>query len=425
MSFKLPAPLVLGGLLGAALLQSATGQPLDHRTARSASVPVNGTNLNILIEGQSNAGYFLIDGGATALVAKVQALLGFDGVKQSVSVLGALGKSCIFGTYLVGTPGLPPSNVWLTGSAATGWTNAINESLFIAYIEALPAAIRSRPTVILWIHNEQDSTNGAVTRADWESAIRFNIGAVRHVFGQTAATMPMDIVYVPYDPVPGHEQSKGLSSEVETLKSGFEGLAADTAFNAVIAAQAGDSNMDGPPGKSVPYGGPHFDQADIDTVSARLAVTIANQFWLYAQPGSPEAVAKGTLDNTGPMVETASRAGSTALVVAFTPSPTGGGIRGLSDVAASGAGWSVVDASGVLYASHATRVGRKLVLTFSSTIPTTSKARLYYGWGTGRIFALSAPPPLNTTTEGPGQGSAVYDQAGLPAWTPAGGVPLR
>ncbi len=275
------------------------------------------------------------------------------------------------------------------------------------------------------MHNENDSTNKALTLADWTSAIRTNVAAVRSVFGQNAPTMPVDIVYVPYDINPGVEQSAHLSPQVQALKSGFEALAADPTFNATVAAQAGDANMDGPPGTVHPYGEKHFDQIDINTVASRLAVTIADQFWLYARPGSLEAKAKGTLDDVGPEAVSALWDGTNGVVVEFTATPTGGGIVTLSDAAAKGAGWSIVDGNDVIYATSATRIGRKIVLTFASAVPHTTTARLYYGWGTGRIFVESAPPVLNTTTEGPGHDSAIYDVAGRPVWTPGGGVPIN
>ena len=85
----------------------------------------------------------------------------------------------------------------------------------------------------------------------------------------------------------------------------------------------------------------------------------------------------------------------------------------LGGAAASGLGWAVRLADGTsIAATHATVVdGDTLRLDFASDLPLTG-GTLHYGWGYGRLADGS----------GPGQGNAVYDDQGLPVWTPATGV---
>jgi hypothetical protein len=64
-------------------------------------------------------------------------------------------------------------------------------------------------------------------------------------------------------------------------------------------------------------------------------------------------------------------------------------------------------------AAAATLSDTALSLAFAQDLP--PGARLYYGWGTGRI-ALPGQP---------GEGAAIYDRNGLPMFAPADGIPIR
>lgn len=53
-----------------------------------------------------------------------------------------------------------------------------------------------------------------------------------------------------------------------------------------------------------------------------------------------------------------------------------------------------------------------MFVSFSAPIP--AGAKLYYGWGSGRLEAA----------DGSGQGHAVYDNVGLPIWGDAHGLAI-
>jgi hypothetical protein len=379
-------------------------------------------DINLLIEGQSNAGYFFPEGGKM-LAADLQHRLGFDRKTHKISLLGSSNGLSVWGaSSLIPAPWVAPSKTWLAGDAVAGWKDGALETQFLAYLHSLPAATKAAPTVTLWLHNENDSWNDAVTQADWESAIRYNVAEERQAFGQTGTTMPMDFVFVPFDFGPGMALRAGHAPHVQALKAGFEALAADPAFNAVIAAQAGDSNMNGPDSPKSGYGGLHFGPADITQLAGRLALTIAHQVADCAAPGSPEARARGQPAATGPRVIGAARGGAGQVVLSF---PEATHLAPLSPGAAQGAGWVLVSGRTHLSARAATLSGNHLLLDFAQPVPTVPDARVYYGYGDGRIFAGDPKQmPDGSWYAGPGIGMAVYDSNGLPAWTPAIGVAI-
>ena len=124
------------------------------------------------------------------------------------------------------------------------------------------------------------------------------------------------------------------------------------------------------------------------------------------------ALAGGNVANLGPQVTTATPTDSHSLAVQLAPD-VATGLQPLDADAASGLGWSIHTADGQVLAADQASItgGQTLNLHFASALPT--QGTLFYGYGYGR---------LAVDGDHPGQGNAVYDSAGLPAWTPAGGV---
>ena len=361
--------------------------------------------LNVLLRGQSNA-YLLAlspDWGST-LASKIEQLLGFNGTTDKVNVLDSYyqpnGNNTInSGTAFIGDWVTPVNGNW-----QNGWTDNSLETGLVNYVKGLPADQKAAPTAIVWLHNEYDSTNPTLTTPEWMSAVQFEAQQVRAAFGQSAATTPY--VFVNAIPYPDNI----VPAVNQDIKLGMELFAANPSFHATIGAQADDVNMDyAQPGY---YGGPHMDTADANQTDQRLALSIAQEFAQYAQPGSP--IATGQVDAYGPEVMTAQRVGADQVVVTAALdhanlNPT------LSTDAAQGAGWSIIDNGQTLNATAAQVLdGGQVLLTFGGAVPTDATAALYYAYGYGRLAIGNVP----------GQGNAIYDTQNLPIWAPATGVPI-
>ena len=401
-------------LLAAPLVLIGPTLPPPGRPGAQAGMPRD-RNINILIRGQSNAARFNALGGMRALKARLLTLLGFDGVHQTITLLGGDGLTAWGGTGLLPTPAIPSARSWLTGNAETAWADGSLGRAFNAYLRHLPPALRASPTVTLWLHNENDSTNRFLSRQAWESAIRYTIGRERLALRQSPATTPVDFVFIPFDYAPGAMQHNALSPHVASIRLGLEELAADPALNAAIGADAGDTDMDG----TGQPGGMHLNQTDILQTAARLAPSLANQLWQYAEPGSPAARAHGTLPARGPQAVTATLIAPTRIDVALTTA----NLKTLSAPAAHGAGWTIASGTQATQPTTVTIRGRILSLTFNQPLPPGAPLRVFYGWETGRIYLTKQPPQAsNPAVETPGQGAAVYDSNGLPIWAPPGGL---
>src|SRR3954468_2401354 len=99
-------------------------------------------NLNILLRGQSNAFLLGAFNGGT-VVNRVQSLLGFDGVNDTVTLQfqhdTAGGNTVYSGTSFL--------TQWLTLTAA-GWQVGEQEQGLLNYINTLSAAQKAQPTAV-------------------------------------------------------------------------------------------------------------------------------------------------------------------------------------------------------------------------------------------------------------------------------------
>ncbi|TDH61905.1 hypothetical protein E2C06_14260 [Dankookia rubra] len=355
-------------------------------------------NLNILLRGQSNAFLLGAFNGST-LVSRVQSLLGFDGVNDTVT-LEFQHDAAVANTVYSGTSFLTE---WLKLTAA-GWQVGAQEQGLLNYINGLSAAQKAQPTAVVWLHSEYDSLYGALTPALWESGVRYDAALVRGAYGQSAATLPyLFVSAIPY--------SSGTGTGHQAIRTGMEELSADPAFNAGIAARIQDSDMtwDNPTG----FGGSHMSFEDQRIASIRIAASLAEEWAPYAKPGSPVALAGGNIDNLGPQVIAASVSAPNQLMlkVQFDAASS---LAPLDAAAAQGVGWTIFGPDGKATdggaAALAIGAPDTMYVSFNGVIP--AGAKLYYGWGYGRLEAAN----------GTGQGHAVYDNAGLPIWVDAHGL---
>jgi hypothetical protein len=369
-------------------------------------------NLNILLRGQSNA-YFLAEfnDGARVMIDRVQALLGFDGVNDRVTLQYAsnpAGNVTVSGGTGFLTDWVNPRN----GDWNNGWQVDRFEQSLLNYIGDLSATQKAEPTAIVWLHNEYDAMLPGLTPAEWQSAVRFDANLVRDAYGQSAATVPyLFVSAIPY--FLGNDQSH------QAIRIGMENLAADPGFNARIAARVLDTNMslddlDSNP-LTVDYGGPHQSYTDGTRTGERLAQSLAQTWAQYAKPGSPVAQVGGVVNDLGPQVVAARLAGANqvAVQVSFDAAQS---LRALDPDAAAGVGWSAIG-NGTdtrVNATSAQLTGTDtLLLTFGFPLP--ADAKLYYGYGYGRLAG----------SDGAGQGNAIYDNAGMPIWVGARGLAVN
>ena len=363
--------------------------------------------LNVLLRGQSNAQLMGdYNGGAQAMVNRVEELLGFDGVHDKVNLEysshGRSANTVFSGTSLLGD--------WLKPDGdGQGWATGKLEQRLLDYVGHLPAAQKAEPTAVVWFHSEYDSRDGRLTPAEWETAVRGEATLLRAAYGQDAAALPYHFVSaIPY--------SEGKDAGHQAIRIGMEELAADPAFNARIGARALDTDMSfnnlDNDWSTRDYGGPHQSNADGMQTGERLALSLAQDWAAYAKPGSAVALAGGQIDDLGPQVVQASRVGDhqLALTVAHDAAQ---GLATLDAAAAQGTGWSAIgDAEGArIEATGATVTGPDtLLVDFAAPLP--GDARLYYGYGNGRLAGA----------DGSGQGHAVYDDQGMPIWVDAQGL---
>lgn len=366
--------------------------------------------LNILVRGQSNA-QIIMDAeggfGQQLLRRRVEELLGFDGVNDSVKLI--YGHSAPdMATVASGTALMTD---WLNpvgGDWRNGWQTGAQEVALLRFIEAQPADIRDNPTAVLWLHNEYDAIRSDVTAEMWASAVQYDAALVRQALGQGADRVP----YVFVSAIPS---SSAVDHSLQSIRLAMEALANDKAFNGAIGARALDLDMswddlDGRP-ETLEYGGTHISSSDAWLVLERVARSIAEGWSEHALPGSAVARGNGDIPNQGPEAIAARRAGGNLLEVDFAFDNASTLVA--QPIVGTGLGWSIIHASGrVISATGLAPVDHDTVLLeFAEALP-EGPLRLHYGWGYGRLADGS----------GRAQGNAIYDEFGLPAWTMAQGV---
>jgi hypothetical protein len=362
-------------------------------------------DLSIVVRGQSNA-FLLVSedqgsAGARTLVAEVQRLLGFDGVNDRVLLddWWRPGENTIFGaTAFIGE--------WVSRDAAGSWQPLQYEQSLLRNLSQNPP---STETAIVWLHNEYDGLYYPdLTPAEWASAVRADAALVRAALGLDAARSPY--VFVSAIPFPTAD-----GNALQAIRAGMEALEADPAFGAVVGARALDLDMtfEFPFEAGLTddtYGLSHISAQDAARIGERLARSLAEEWAAYAKPGSPVALDGGDIASDGPRVVAATAVASDTLAVKVVHDRATG-FAPLDAEAAAGIGWAVGGGSGAVSADGVRVLSADtLQIHFAGAIP--ADGLLHYGYGYGRLAA----------DDRPGQGNAVYDNAGLPVWTPATGV---
>jgi hypothetical protein len=402
---------------GAANAQLNVGFAPDPVLDKTGAIPA-ATVLNVVLRGQSNTYFPTLYGDLPKLEAAIEAQLGFDGVRQKVNVIGTRDNADGANTEWPGTGMLTDWLSPVNGDYRNGWTANAQEIGLLSTIGQWSAAQKAAPTAVVWLHNENDSQNAALTPAMWESAVRYEAGLVRGVLGQDAATVP----YLFVNAIPFPAQTPAVQStqpvQSQAIRVGQAELTEDKDFNAGYAArQASDVDMDvDGHGITRQPGSVHFSRADATQIFDRIALSVAETFRASALPGSPLALASGDIDDDGPRVVRAERVAGAPeqllLTVAFDQATS---LQALGSVAAAGTGWSLrADWNAAASQALATRAelvdASHLRLTFDRDVPAATE--LFYGWGGARI-ALPGQP---------GIGAAIYDDNDLPLWVDPRGL---
>ena len=368
-------------------------------------------NINLVLLGQSNARNLGTDGFMQSIADSLAANIGFDGKRDTVSVVPPA-STTFAGTSLV--PGVPGVASWLTGSSGA-WADGPIAASADAAVAA--AASTEDPSLIVWMFNESDSSNPDLTAGTWADAARHQISAVRAALGDPSASSPVLFVPVPYDDAPGF----GLDVTAQEIKDGMASLVSDPSFDAMQGPQAGDENMnrDSLSGFSTVYGGLHGTYSDEAQLAGRIAGYVTREFVPEARPGSPAATSMGSLDLTGPFAWAATTVpGNPDQVAVFFALSAG---QSLSTAHVVTDGWSI-HVGGVPVPILSARVegGSSLILAAASAIPAGAVVR--YGYGEGRIAPLAVYHADTGAYGSPGQGDGLYDMSGRVASVPLDGL---
>jgi hypothetical protein len=364
-------------------------------------------DLNVVVRGQSNAFLLVSDdqgsAGSRALIDEVQRLLGFDGANDRVLLddWWQPGQNTIFGaTAFIGE--------WSARDANGVWQPQQYQQALLRNVSQNQPATE---TAIVWLHNEYDGVYYPnLTASEWESAVRADAALVRGALGLDAERSPY--VFVSAIPFPTASESS-----LQIIRAAMEKLEADPAFNADVGARALDVDMTFKfPFETAltdyTYGLSHISAQDATAIGQRLARSLAEEWAEYAKPGSPVALAGGNIASDGPKVVGATAVSGDTLVVKVVHDQATG-FAPLDPEASAGLGWAVGGSSGPVFADSVQILSADtLQVHFGSPIP--ADGQLYYGYGYGRLAA----------TNQPGQGNAIYDDAGLPMSTPASGVAI-
>jgi hypothetical protein len=285
----------------------------------------------------------------------------------------------------------------------------------LQYEQALLRNVSENPpateTAIVWLHNEYDSVYyPTLTSTEWQSAVHADAALVRGALGLDAARSPY--VFVSAIPFP-----TAYDNSLQAIRAGMEALEADPAFGAVVGARALDVDMSFKFAfensfTDYTYGLSHISAQDAVKIGERLARSLAEEWAAYAKPGSPVALEGGNIASDGPRVVAATTVAADTLVVKVVHDRAAGFAPLDADAdAAAGLGWVVGGSTAAVSADNVQVLSADtLQLHFRGAIP--SDSLLYYGFGYGRLAG----------TNQPGQGNAIYDDAGLPLWTPTTGV---
>ena len=326
------------GRRGAALLAGAAGL-----SPAAAAGPVPG-KAGLLITGQSNAGFFLEDGGIWTVNEGLAALLGIeraefdprlngfrtidgyalrDGAHKNPDMATTYGGTPLWnpgdtGAFLVHQPGVDPSR-WRRGDTGQGLDRFVRD--------LLTARDRADCLGILWLHTEDDTRTKRMADFDTHAgAIRRHLALTRAAFGRPA-TGTGDLPAYGWAPIPFGDSAEGHRA----VRAALAAVAADPAQNFRLAVpQTADSE---PRDNGRDWS--HRDGGDLRGFARRAAFAIARH--------QRERHGLGAGDLPGPGPRLAGVSAEDARTTLVTIAHDRGRALKASRAAMDGRGWSVLD----------------------------------------------------------------------------------
>jgi hypothetical protein len=324
------------GRRGAALLGAAGA-------LAAAAGPAPG-KAGLLVTGQSNAGFFLDDGGIWIMNEGLAALLGIerarfdprlDGFKDidGYALRDGAHRNPAMDTTRGGTPLWAPGNggaflLHQSGVDPSRWRRGeAGEALDRFVRDLMTARDRADCLGILWLHTEDDSRRMRMRdAAAHAAATRRHLALIRGAFGRPA-TGPGELPAYGWAPIPFGDSAEGHRA----VRAALAAVADDPAQNFRLAvAQTADSEA-----RDNGRDWAHRDPEDLRAFARRAAYAIARH---QRERRGPDA---GGLPGAGPRVAgaLAEGAGTTVVVVEHDR----GRALKASRAALDGIGWSVSD----------------------------------------------------------------------------------
>lgn len=198
-------------------------------------------DVSILLRGQSNAHMMHYHGDIWTLESGLEAALPEVDVEIIADPYADDNAATIF-----------------SSTAFMDWAQDGQQAALLRHLSVVPVEFKDNPVVTLWMHNEYDQSNAALTEGEWVEAVQEDAALVRDALGgQSSRTTPYHFVWVPY----GFNDRSGSQ-----ILAGMRTLAGDDAFNATMSRSTESGIvMDGGPTP-----GAHFGAADTARVADRL-----------------------------------------------------------------------------------------------------------------------------------------------------------
>ena len=320
---------------------SVAAAPAAPAGAAGPAVP---GKAGLLITGQSNAGFFLEDGGIWTLNEGLAALLGIerahfdprldgfraidgyalrDGAHRSPAMATTFGGTPLWApgdrdAFLAHQPGAFPSR-WPRGTAG--------QALDRFARELLTDRDRAECLGILWLHTEDDSKSKRMRDAETHAAaIKRHLALIRAAFGRPA-TGPGELPAYAWAPIPFGDSAEGHRA----VRAALAAVAADPGQNFRLAVpQTADSE-----GRDGGRDYSHRDAPDLRLFARRAAYAIARH------GRERRGLGPGDLPGPGPRIADA-WAEDARTTVAAVAHDRGRALKA-SRAALDGRGWSVFD----------------------------------------------------------------------------------